>query len=78
MFSDLSAVDTPDAQTAIFRFAKPTPLQLIENALPALTSVLPKHLYEGTDINANPANIKLVGTGPFKFAEQKQGEYLSA
>ncbi|MET0606473.1 MAG: ABC transporter substrate-binding protein, partial [Beijerinckiaceae bacterium] len=76
VFRDLSAVDTPDAQTAIFRFAKPTPLQLIENALPALTSVLPKHVYEGTDINANPANIKLVGTGPFKFAEQKQGEYL--
>ncbi len=76
VFRDLEAVETPDAQTAVFKFAKPTPMQLIENALPALTSVLPKHVYEGTDIAANPANQKLVGTGPFKFAEQKPGEYL--
>ena len=43
MFKDLEAVDTPDALTAVFRFAKPTPFQLISNALPALTSVVPKH-----------------------------------
>jgi peptide/nickel transport system substrate-binding protein len=61
--------------TALFRFSKPTPFQLIRNALPALTSVVPKHLYEGTDIAANPANNAPVGTGPFKFAEYKPGEY---
>jgi peptide/nickel transport system substrate-binding protein len=76
VFRDLEAVETPDAQTAVFKFARPTPLQLIENALPALTSVLPKHVYEGSDIAANPANVKLVGTGPFKLAEHKPGEYL--
>lgn len=75
VFKDLEAVETPDAQTAVFKFTKPTPLQLIENALPALTSVLPKHIYEGSDIAANPANVKLVGTGPFKFAEYKPGEF---
>src|SRR5262249_1423801 len=48
LFRNLQAVDTPDELTAVFRFAKPTPLQLIENALPAVTSVLPKHLYEGS------------------------------
>ena len=36
---------------------------------------MPKHVYEGTDIAKNPANKKLVGTGPFKFAEYKPGEY---
>ncbi len=75
VFKDLEAVETPDALTAVFRFAKPTPFQLIRNALPALTSVVPKHLYEGTDIAANPANNAPVGTGPFKFAEYKAGEY---
>jgi peptide/nickel transport system substrate-binding protein len=75
LFRNLEAVDTPDAQTAIFRFAKPTPLQLIENALPAVTSVLPKHLYAGTDIAKNPHNETLVGTGPFRYAEHKPGEY---
>ena len=47
VFKDLEAVDTPDALTAVFRFAKPTPFQLIRNALPALTSVVPKHIYDG-------------------------------
>lgn len=75
VFKDLEAVDTPDDQTAIFRFAKPTPFQLIRNALPALTSVVPAHLYEGADIEANPANNKPVGTGPFSFAEHKPGQY---
>lgn len=75
VFKDLEAVDTPDDLTAIFRFAKPTPFQLIRNALPALTSVLPKHLYETGYIADNPANLNLVGTGPFKFAEHKPGEY---
>ncbi len=75
VFKDLVAVDTPDPLTAIFRFSEPTPVQLIRNALPALTAVVPKHLYEGTDIAANKANAAPVGTGPFRFAETKPGEY---
>lgn len=75
VFKELEAVETPDARTAIFRFARPTPMQLILNALPGLSSVLPKHVYEGTDINANPANAKLVGTGPFRFGEYRQGQF---
>ncbi|HSI40306.1 MAG TPA: ABC transporter substrate-binding protein [Xanthobacteraceae bacterium] len=75
VFKDLETVDTPDPLTAVFRFSQPTPFQLIRNALPALTSVVPKHLYEGGDILANPANLKPVGTGPFVFAEHRPGEY---
>ena len=75
VFRELEAVETPDAHTAVFRFAVPTPVQLIRNALPALTSVVPKHLFEGTDIMRNPANRALVGTGPFRFAENRPGEY---
>ena len=75
LFKDLEAVDTPDGATAVFRFSKPTPFQLIRNALPAVTAVVPKHLYEGTDVATNPANTKLVGTGPFRFVEHKPGEF---
>ncbi len=75
IFKDLEAVDTPDETTAIFRFSKPTPFQLIRNALPVVSSVVPKHVYENTDIAANPANTQLIGTGPFKFAEYRPGEY---
>jgi len=75
VFKDLEAVDTPDEHTAVFRFSRPTPFQLIRNALPALTSVVARHIYEGTDIAENPANTALIGTGPFKLAEHKAGEY---
>ncbi|MGO4335318.1 ABC transporter substrate-binding protein [Labrys sp. KB_33_2] len=75
VFKDLDSVDTPDPLTAILRFSAPTPFQLIRNCLPALTSVLPKHVFAGSDIMKNPANEKLIGTGPFKFAEHKPGEY---
>jgi len=75
VFKDLEAVDTPDATTAVLRFAKPTPFQLIQNALPALTAVVPKHVYEGSDINANPANTRLIGTGPFRFVEHRPGQF---
>jgi peptide/nickel transport system substrate-binding protein len=75
VFKDLEAVDTPDEHTAILRFAQPTPFQLIRNALPALTHVVPKHLYWQGDIAENPANLAPVGTGPFRFAEHRPGEY---
>ena len=60
----------------MFKFSKPTPFQLIRNALPAVTAVVAKHVYEGeADIAASPKNAQLIGTGPFKFAEYKPGEF---
>lgn len=76
VFANLEAVETPDEHTAVFKFSKPTPFQLVRNALPAVTAVVAKHIYEGSaDIAADPANAKLTGTGPFKFEEHKPGEY---
>ena len=75
VFANLQDVETPNEHTAVFRFSQPTPFQLIRNALPAVTAVIPRHLYEGTDIAANPANTQLVGTGPFRFAEYRPGEF---
>ncbi|MEQ8479756.1 MAG: ABC transporter substrate-binding protein [Hoeflea sp.] len=75
VLANLESVETPDEMTAVFKFSEPTPLQLIRNALPVVSSVLPRHLYEGTDIAANPANNAPVGTGPFVFAEHRPGEY---
>lgn len=79
VFKNLETVETPDEHTAIFRFSAPTPFQLIRNALPALTSVLPAHIFanpdKGADIAASLANQQLIGTGPFQYAEHKAGEY---
>ncbi|WP_029138085.1 ABC transporter substrate-binding protein [Nakamurella lactea] len=34
---------------------------------PMSFTILPKHIYDGTDLEENPANRAPVGTGPFKF-----------
>jgi peptide/nickel transport system substrate-binding protein len=73
-FANLESVDTPDDFTAVFNFSAPMPGQLMESAMPALTSVVPEHLYAGTDIPTNPHNLDPVGTGPYTFAEYRPGE----
>lgn len=74
--ANLDAVECPGPTTAVFRYSKPMPLELLVAAMPDLGHPVPKHLYEGTDILKNPHNQKPVGTGPFKFVEYKRGEYI--
>jgi len=74
VFRTLETVETPDALTAIFRFARPVPPQLLANALPSLSWVAPRHLYHGQDPLKNPANAAPIGTGPFRFVEYRRGE----
>ncbi|MDX2103801.1 MAG: ABC transporter substrate-binding protein [Alphaproteobacteria bacterium] len=76
VFRDLVGVDTPDTHTAVLRFSRPTPAQLIWNALPDLTAVLPRHLYEGTDVAQNPRNQAPIGTGPFRLGENRAGQFV--
>lgn len=74
-FAGLTAVETPDDLTAIFVMEGPNPAMM--RALDSRESpILPAHIYEGTDIMANPSNTKPVGTGPFKMAEYEVGSYL--
>lgn len=38
--------------------------------------MIPKHIYEGTNFQDNPANNTPIGTGPFKFQEWDRGSYI--
>ncbi len=74
-YANVVAVDTPDAATVVIRLSKPAPS--IMNALAAAESqVLPRHLYEGRDVVANPANNAPIGTGPFRFKEWRRGSAI--
>lgn len=74
-YAHLAGVDTPDPLTAILRFDTPAPYVI--RALAAFESqVLPRHLYEGRDVLTNPANVKPVGTGPFRFAQWERGQFI--
>lgn len=40
-------------------------------------TILPKHLYEGTDPRENPQNWEPIGTGPFRFVEMVAGSHVT-
>lgn len=74
-FANVEDVETPDAHTAIIKLSRPSPIVLF--ALNGTSStVLPRHLYEGTDLFANPHNVAPVGTGPFRLKKWAHGDYI--
>jgi peptide/nickel transport system substrate-binding protein len=74
-FVALDGIDTPDDHTVVFRLKHPfAPFIRVFQVSDA--PILPRHLYEGTDIRNNPWNAKPVGTGPFKFKEWVKGSHV--
>lgn len=72
---DVTAVETPDAQTAILKLRRPAPYLMM--ALSGADSpMLPKHLFSTGDIRNHEYANKPVGTGPFKFVEWRRGEFV--
>ena len=62
----------PDKYTVVFTWDKPS-----ANYATLFDTILPKHMLEGQDILTYDAyNRSPLGTGPFKFAEWKSGEYV--
>ena len=77
MLAAVDKVDTPDPFTAIIRLKHPHPALLLAMS-PALMPILPKHIYgDGQDIKSHPANLKPVGSGPYRLTEYKQGEFYT-
>lgn len=73
--SNVRSVETPDPATVVLRLERPSPVILLAlNRGEA--QVLPRHLYEGTDLLRNPKNVRPVGTGPFRFKEWVRGERI--
>jgi peptide/nickel transport system substrate-binding protein len=72
-FSDIEAIDTPDALTAIVKYKAIYPPYLDNFFGP-----LPKHLYEKeADLSKTDYNRLHVGTGPYKITDFKVGESIT-
>ena len=71
-------VDKIDSHTVKVTFAKPTPFWA-SAFVAAEGMIIPKHLfaaYSGANSREAPANLKPVGTGPYKFVEFKPGDVV--
>ncbi|OYU91760.1 MAG: peptide ABC transporter substrate-binding protein [Bradyrhizobiaceae bacterium PARB1] len=71
----LEKVEAPDDYTVVFTLKQPFGpfIGIFEvGSMP----MIPKHIYEGTDIKTNPANNTPIGTGPFMLKEWKKGSFI--
>lgn len=73
IFEMITRVDAPDAQTVVIERSQPFVMFYFDifNA-----SILPRHIYEGTDVAKNPANLRPVGTGPFRLKDWVKGSHI--
>jgi peptide/nickel transport system substrate-binding protein len=76
-FGAIQSIDTPDNYTVRFNLNRPGPSFLVMASSTYQAPILPKHLYEGTDILNNPYNWKPVGTGSFRFVQYVQQDSVT-
>jgi peptide/nickel transport system substrate-binding protein len=69
-----------DSHTVRVEYPRPTPFWA-EALVGSVGGILPKHVFEpymGAKSRENPANLKPVGTGPYKIVDFKPGDMLRA
>jgi peptide/nickel transport system substrate-binding protein len=71
----IEKVTTPDQLTVLLNLKQRWPV-LMRYLGTNGGQILPRHLYEGTDLATNPYNTKPVGTGPFVFKEWQRGSHI--
>lgn len=74
--SVIDKIETPDDHTVIIKLKEKSGVFVQKLADYQGFDILPKHLYEGTDIEDNKYNKEPIGTGPFKFVEHKLGSHV--
>jgi len=72
----IDRVETPDANTFIVYLKEPQSAAL-EGFDKEVFPLMPKHVYDGTDIPTNAANRAPVGMGPYKFVKWEEGRGIT-
>ncbi len=76
MLPNMESVEAPDANTVVVTLKAPLAAAL-EGFDKEVLPLMPKHIYEGTDVLQNPANRNPVGLGPYKLQAFEQGRSLT-
>ena len=72
----IAAADAPDATTFVLKLKQPltATLDMFDKEVFPL---LPKHIYDRTNVLTNPANRAPIGLGPFKFVSWETGRAIT-
>jgi peptide/nickel transport system substrate-binding protein len=68
------SIETPNDNTLVFKLKGP--ITDLHYFILGDCAILPKHIYEGTDVQKNDANWDPIGTGPYKFSEWAKGSHI--
>ena len=71
----LAGIDTPDAGTVVMRFKQPYG-PLLQRLDVVEAPIVAKHVYEGKDPTTAEANLRPIGTGPFKLSAYTKGDVV--
>lgn len=71
----LSAIEVVDPHTILFRLKRPHPALLRQLSVTE-APILPAHLFAAGDPNANPANLRPIGTGPYRFDSWRRDDQI--
>ncbi|CAH0200199.1 ABC transporter substrate-binding protein [Roseomonas sp. CECT 9278] len=71
----IAGIDTDGALGVTFRLHRPHPA-LLRQLDVTEAPILPAHLFAGTDPATNPANLRPVGTGPFRFDSHRRDDQV--
>jgi peptide/nickel transport system substrate-binding protein len=74
---DIQSITTPDDYTVVIKFNNFN-LGMIFGGISVSQDqrIMPKHIYEGTDLENNPANWAPIGSGPFIVTEYERDKYI--
>lgn len=69
----VEAIETPDDETVVLNLKQPHPA-LLRRLDVTEAPILPRHVFSAGDPNTNPANLKPVGSGPYKLESYRKDD----
>lgn len=76
VFKNVASIETPGEHVVVVTLKEPF-APFLDLLTADNVGIQPKHVYDGSDPLKNPANLKPVGTGPFRFDAWQTGQSIT-